>query len=186
MVRRWAWGLLACVLGCGPKVDTSDTGGDDGGGSEDGDDEGSTYYDGDDDGDGDGGPGSVSMTATASATSPGTTSPGTTTASTTSPSTTSPTSMTASTTASPTATDSGPDDCGFNPSDPACQQCLSDNCCDEVTACNVDPGCACVLECVEDAGTDGLPGCLQLCDGQVSPELIELGMCQAELCPKCL
>lgn len=42
---------------------------------------------------------------------------------------------------------------------PDCQPCMADRCADELAACEADPDCGPIYECLLASGGDGLPGC---------------------------
>ncbi|MEM6994996.1 MAG: hypothetical protein AAF721_31070 [Myxococcota bacterium] len=164
----WATGIVvACAGGCGPRV-VDDLGDGDGAGTS-AEDVGDAH--GESGGDDDGGRDAGDDGGT------GTRGPA-------------PTDPTADPTPDPAGSSQGgePGECGFSPTDPECDACLSERCCDEIAACIEEPGCACVLECVDglDAG-QSLPGCLADCQLPFIPEpLSELSVCQSTHCGVCL
>lgn len=74
----------------------------------------------------------------------------------------------------PSETDDGADVCAPDPADGDCNMCTKAQCCDELSACDSDMTCSCIIDCVDDGGDpngcqttcgnsplfDGLTGCV--------------------------
>ncbi|MDB4989139.1 MAG: hypothetical protein JWN04_4317 [Myxococcaceae bacterium] len=62
--------------------------------------------------------------------------------------------------------------CSPAPDDDACTTCIHSKCCDALTACAADAGCAAIGECVS-ACADGDDACLQACGDQASSAALD-------------
>jgi hypothetical protein len=176
---------IALGLGCAPIVDGSEGVGDDG--SEDAGDESTTGAVG------------ATMTTTAGVDS------GVSTATATDPSATITASATAVESTAPgdvssdgdasttmpddtstSTTEAGP--CAFEPRDTECVGCRKTNCCAQIETCVDDPGCACVLDCLDELRMPGVPEAMQCSEecavdfATIIPPLLELQSCQDAAC----
>lgn len=143
----------------------------------------------------DGGLGTTSATGTASSGSSSSSSGASTTggstggATTADPTTAGTTTTGAGTTTGADQTSSGgstgaPDLCAPAPADDPCSMCLKQECCDQIYACDADPGCTCFLDCLALMITQDM--CLVKCevDPQQGPlgdyVVCALGVCQMQ------
>ena len=68
--------------------------------------------------------------------------------------------------------------CPTSDDDNACEVCAKQNCCAELTACQEDPDCDCVSECIGQMGPSQIDACLSICDIEIAPaELDTLAEC---------
>jgi hypothetical protein len=80
--------------------------------------------------------------------------------------------------------DGDPDLCPPAPGDDACTLCVKGACCIEVTACDADPDCICMRDCIDEGGSNNQ--CKNMCDIQGSNENYQAfngcvdDFCQAE------
>jgi hypothetical protein len=71
--------------------------------------------------------------------------------------------------------------CGFTPDDPPCKQCLEAACCEQYTACVIEPTCECLIAC-QIEGND-LATCIDKCGTKGFPQqVIDLGKCSENNC----
>jgi len=76
--------------------------------------------------------------------------------------------------------------CAASSGDPACDPCLSANCCQSAVACEAKAECAAIVRCIETTCEKGDTGCLYGCftahpGGQT--EATALGTCLNDKCP---
>jgi hypothetical protein len=68
--------------------------------------------------------------------------------------------------------------CPTSDADNACEVCVKQNCCAELTACREDPDCDCASECIGEMGPSQVDACLGICDIDIAPaELDTLSEC---------
>lgn len=63
--------------------------------------------------------------------------------------------------------------CPTDDEDTACEVCVKQNCCAELTACQDDPDCDCLSECVGQMGPGQEDFCLGSCDLDTPPAMYD-------------
>jgi hypothetical protein len=74
---------------------------------------------------------------------------------------------------SPSSQPEAEDQCPTNEVDNACEVCVKQNCCPEVTACRADGDCDCLYECLAEMPLQ-FDTCMDLCEGDVAPAELDM------------
>lgn len=72
------------------------------------------------------------------------------------------------------------DVCAAEPDDDSCDECTKTSCCDQLSICDEDPDCRCVLECLDTYANPSLPEA-QTCAGECGVDFLVVGSMLMEL-----